>query len=352
MKLPLIAAVLGLGISTGVSAANTAVDQQVDQFFKQGIKHCKNAMDLSRTSVEIASAEFDRYESYIGKVEALKPELKEDVMVKRQMEQCDQVGHDIARNKALPVFEESMSVCKEVKTLVSRDYLTKAKSKFVEYRQMRDKALSLTDTVLKVGSNASKARRCDRMEDRIIAAEQRIKYSEIKADRLVSTLRKSTDSCLVSSRMLERVGGNLEKLNAAEEMLSQAKGYFQQTQNYPEAIARSENFPGYESSKKIRQYMVDYGKCEQDVFAAITQQKETILASRGITPEVAPQVHVASVEQAVTPAAEVEVTPVIEQTVAVQETVQSQQDQPQQIHSQERADLVEEALVQVSHEIE
>ncbi len=274
MKFPLIAAVLGLSLSSQVIAANTAVDQQVDQFFNQGVKHCKNATDLSRSDAETAAAEFEHYQSYIEKVIALKPDLKQDTVAKRQMEQCERVRHDIARAKALPIFEQSLAVCNDIKTLVSGDYLTKAKSKFAEYQQIRDQALAMTNTVLKVGSNASKARRCDRMEQRILAAEQRVKLREKQADRLISTLRKSTDSCLVSTRMLKRVGNNLEKLGAAEEMLSQAKDYYQQTESYSEAITRSENFPGYESSKMIQQYIADYGKCERNMQAAIKSKKK------------------------------------------------------------------------------
>ncbi|MCG8668543.1 MAG: hypothetical protein MI867_03950 [Pseudomonadales bacterium] len=370
MRLRLLAAVFGLGVSSMASAAPGSIDQQVDQFFSQGVKHCKNAMELSRSSRGIAEAEFDRYRSYISKVEALKPELKEDVMVKRQMQQCDQVGHDIARNKALPIFEQSLSVCKEVKLLVSRDHLTRAKSKFVEYKQFRDQALGMTDTVLKVGSNASKARRCDRLQDRIVAAEERIKFSEIKADRLVSTLRKSSDSCLVTGRMLENVGNNLEKLKAAEEMLSQAQGYFKQTQNYPEAIARAENYPGYESSKRIRQYMVDYGRCEQNVVATIASQKSQILAKQNIKPSVVVE-SVASVET-VTPAAAMQPAvattanvqnsavaekPVVatleatQQSAAEPATVVQTAEPPESANPYAQG-IVEEALVQISHDIE
>lgn len=297
MKLPTFIAVIGLGFS-GTSVADTLLDQQVDQFFAQGVKHCKNAMALSRTSNEVAAAEFDRYTAFIGKVEALKPELKDDVMIQRQMEQCDQVGHDIARNEALPVFEQGLATCKEVKSFIQGDYLTKAKAKFLEYTQLRDQALGMTDTVLKVGSNASKVRRCDRLEEKIIAAEQRINFSEIKADRLLSTLRKSNDSCVVTQRMLQNVGDNAEKLNAAEAMLTQARDYFEQTQNYPEAIARAENYPGYESSKKIRSYMLEYSRCEQNVVASLGIQKQSVAAQQEIA-ESAPQV--ASNQDSATP---------------------------------------------------
>lgn len=360
MRLRLLVAVLGLGFSAVGNTADTAIDKQVDNFFAQGIKHCKQAMDLSRTSREVAKAEFERYQSYIGKVEALKPELKNDLMVKRQMEQCDQVGHDIARNEALPIFEQSLAVCKEVKALVKRDHLTKAKAKYMEYTQYRDQALNLTDTVLKVGSNASKERRCNRLEDRIIAAEQRIQYSEIKADRLVSTLRKSTDSCLVSGRMLENVGSNMEKLKAAEAMLSQAQDYFKQTKNYPEAIARSENFPGYESSKKIRQYMVDYGRCEQDVVANITEQKQIFVASQ----QAAAQEQEVVAAVAAEPAAELSQQPMVEAVVAsnadqapaadsmTTEAVAATEPAAPLASPYEPNDLVQEGLVQMSHDIE
>ena len=351
MKLPTFFAVIGLGFSS-VSVADTVLDEQVNQFFAQGIKHCKNAMALSRTSREVAAAEFDRYKGYIGKVEALKPELKDDVMIQRQMEQCDQVGHDIARNEALPVFEQGLATCKEVKGYLRGDYLTKAKAKFLEYAQLRDQALGMTDTVLKVGSNASKVRRCDRLEEKIIAAEQRVNSSEIKADRLLSTLRKSNDSCVVTQRMLEKVGDNVEKLNAAEDMLTQARDYFKQTQNYPEAIARAENYPGYESSKKIRSYMLEYSRCEQNVAAVLGTQKQ-IFAKREAAQQ---QAQLAAAQQQAAMPAEV----LVEQSSSDTEPVLAQQaDQPVP-----QAELVEEnqrdeidspyaqGLVQMDHAIE
>lgn len=276
MKLASMVAVLGLGFSGSLMAAQTAIDQQVDTFFAKGMEHCKQAMDLSRTSAKVAAAEFDRYSSYMRKVDALKPELKNDIMVSRQIAQCAQVGHDIARTQALPVIEQGLAVCGEVKSLIDADHLTKAKASFLEYTQRRDQALAMTDTVLKVGSNASKVRRCDRLEEKIIAAEQRIHHSEIKADRLLSALRKSTDVCEVTRKMLQDDKVTAEKLEAADTMLAQARDYFKQSERYPEAVSRAENFPGYESSQKIRQYLMEYSRCDQHVAANLEQQQQVL----------------------------------------------------------------------------
>lgn len=284
MKLASVIAVLVLGFSGSLMAAPMAIDQQVDAFFARGMEHCKQAMDLSRTSAKVAAAEFDRYTSYMRKVEALKPELKSDIMISRQMAQCEQVGHDIARIQALPVIEEGLVVCGEVKSLVNGDYLSKAKARFLEYTRHRDQALAMTDTVLKVGFNASKIRRCDRLEEKIIAAEQRIHHSEIKADRLLSALRKSTDSCEVTRNLLEDGKVTEDKLMAAESMLSQARDYFKQTERYPDAVTRAENFPGYASSQKIRQYLMEYSRCDQHVAANLAQQHQLLVQQQAAEP--------------------------------------------------------------------
>lgn len=276
MRLATLLAVFGVGFSGTVMAGQSAIDQQVDAFFAKGMDHCKNAMELSRTSRQVAAAEFDRYQSYIGKVEALKPELKNDRMVQRQIEQCEQVGHDIARMEALPMVDKSLAVCSDVKSLLRDDEVSRAKARFLEYSRQRDKALELTDTVLKVGSNASKIRRCDRLEEKIIAAEQRIHHSEIKADRLISTLRKSNDSCEVTRSLVSDKTPSEESLEAAEAMLSQARDYFRQSEQYPEAVRRAEDYPGYESSRKIRQYMLEYSRCDQDVAARLTEKREIL----------------------------------------------------------------------------
>ena len=303
MKFTSLIVAVGLGFSGSVVASQTAIDQQVDQFFAKGMEHCKNAMELSRTSRQVAAAEFSRYQSYIGKVEALKPELKHDIMIKRQMEQCDQVGHDIARADALPLIEDGLAVCKEVKSLIQGDYISKAKTRFLEYTRHRNQALALTDTVLKVGSNASKIRRCDRLEEKIIAAEQRIHHSEIKADRLLSALRKSNDSCEVSRSMLADTDVSEEKLQAVESMLSQSREYFRQTEQYPEAISRAENFPGYESSRMIRQHMLEYSRCDQNVAARLNDQREYLARQQA---EAAAQVQ--QVAQTAEPAPQAPVT--------------------------------------------
>ncbi len=302
MRFANLIAAAGLSFSGTVLASQTVIDQQVDTFFAKGMAHCKNAMELSRTSRQVAAAEFDRYQSYIGKVEALKPELKNDIMIKRQMEQCDQVGHDIARADALPVIEEGLAVCKEVKSLIQGDYITKAKARFLEYTQHRNQAVSMTDTVLKVGSNASKIRRCDRLEEKIIAAEQRIHHSEIKADRLLSALRKSNDSCEVTRSMLADKDINEEKLEAAESMLAQSREYFQQTERYPEAINRAENYPGYESSQKIRQHMLEYSRCDQNVVARLDSKRDYLAQQQAKAAARAEQIAKAAVPAQTTPA--------------------------------------------------
>lgn len=353
--------VFGLGF-TGVShGAATAIDKQVDQFFSQAMKHCKNAMTLSRASNQVAAAEFDRYESFVGKVEALKPELKNDVMVQRQMEQCEQVGHDIARHQALPVFEKSLAVCKEIKPLLSGEYLTKAKAKFLEYTQYRDQALAMTDTVLQVGSNASKVRRCDRIEEKIIAAEQSVQVSEIKADRLLSTLRKSTDSCLVVNKMLEDAGDNPEKLHAAQAMLSQARSYFDDAQAYPNALARAENYPGYESSKKIRNYLLTYSRCDQNAVATLEIKREMIARQTAAqVPQVASQSKPAATEPVASEGsvATLAAQPVSDQVepmadaTATSQPLTAQSEEPSQAQPVGEDDPYSQGLVQISHEIE
>lgn len=244
----------------------------------KGLQHCTSAMKLSRTDQSIAKSEYDLYALALSRAVAIYPEISsESTKISRQVDQCAQVGDDIARAQALPFLEQGVAACKQAKSLAKGDYLSKAKTKYREYVGLRDKALLLTQSVLKVGSNSSKVRRCDKLEGSLMAAETRIEGEEADAAELISLLQKSADSCQVAQRMVTQSGVSRSKLDATKTVLYHAETYFQETELHSGAMKRAKNYPGYASSKKVKEITLQYSNCHDELVAVISAATQSVI---------------------------------------------------------------------------
>ena len=268
----------GLVVFSHVSVAGASDKGVALNLLDNGLQHCTSAMKLSRTDQAAAKSEYDLYVLALSRAVAIYPEISsESSKTSRQVDQCVQVGDDIARAQAIPFLDQGVAACKQAKSLAKGDYLSKAKTKYKEYVGLRDKALLLTESVLKVGSNSSKVRRCDKLEDSLMAAQTRIEGEETDAAALISLLRRSSDSCQVAQRMATQSGVSRSKLDATKSVLSHAETYFQETQLHATAMKRAENYPGYSSSKEVKEITFQYRLCHDELVAVINAATQSVI---------------------------------------------------------------------------
>ncbi len=236
----------------------------------QGIEHCTKATRFTRINQSAAIKEYKMYAIALNRAKAIYPKISEHSRtLSRQIQQCAQIGTDIARMQALPLLEIGVLACKEAKALAKGDYLSKARVKYKEYLDFRNQAVALTDSVLKVASNSSKVRRCDKLESSLVAAQTRVVNDEQNASELISLLRRAEDGCLVAQGMAIKSGESRVNLDTTKSMLDHAKRYFNETPLHQDALKRASNYPGYSSSKQIQKLISTFLICRDELVAVI-----------------------------------------------------------------------------------
>ena len=198
---------LGLVLIIPVAVASESNNDVAVGLLDEGFVHCTNATQFSRTDQGVAQKQYEMYLATLARAIAISPKiLIGNGQLSRQVEQCARVGDDIARLRALPLLEQGLLACKAAKKLAKGDYLSKARIKYKEYRELKSRAIALSNTVQKVGSNSSKIRRCDKFERGLVAAQTRIDKEEQQALALLSLLQRSADSCIVAQRIAIQSG--------------------------------------------------------------------------------------------------------------------------------------------------
>ena len=263
---------------SNVSSALSLDNDVALTLLTQGIAHCTKATRSSRTNQLAAIKEYKLYAIALSRAKAIYPNISaHSRTLSRQMEQCAQIGTDIARIQALPLLEVGVLACKEAKVLAKGDYLSKARIKYKEYQDFRNQAVALTDSVLKVGSNSSKVRRCDMLESSLMAAQTRVVNDEQKAVELISLLRRAEDSCLVAQSMAIKSGESRVNLDTTKSMLGHAKSYFNETPLHKSALDRASNYPGYSSSKQIQQLISTFLICRDELMVVIGAATQSVI---------------------------------------------------------------------------
>jgi len=269
---------LGLVLIIPVAVASEPDNVVAVGLLEEGFVHCTNATQFSRTDQAVAQKQYEMYIATLARAIAISPKvLTENGKLSRQVQQCARVGDDIARLRALPLLEQGLLACKSAKKLAKGDYLSKARIKYKEYRELKNRAIALSNTVQKVGSNSSKIRRCDKFEQGLVAAQTRIDKQEQQALALISLLQRSTDSCRVAQRMAIQSGQSRAKLGATQSMLAYAEEYFQDSLLHTDATDRAIRFPGYSTSKNIKEMTTHYTICKEELVAVISAATQSVV---------------------------------------------------------------------------
>ncbi len=243
----------------------------------QGLEYCTKATRATRTNELDAVKEYEKYVTALSRAKAIYPKISEHSRtLSRQVQQCSQIGVDIARVQALPLLDKGVLACKKAKELAKGDYLSKARIKYKEYQNFRNQAVALTNSVLKVASNSSKVRRCDKLETNLMAAQTKVVNDEHKASELITLLKRAEDSCLVAQRMATKSGESRVNLDTTKSMLVHAERYFNQTQLHEDALKRATNYPGYGSSKHIKQLTSIFSICRDELVAIIDAATQSV----------------------------------------------------------------------------
>lgn len=270
MNLWKLALPVAIMVFSSVAQAEVSKDPKLlaDGLFRTGLDFCNAASKKSRSDTAGARADFNEYLSHLERAKTIYPELmRENQFAKRESTRCELVQDNIARAEAMPIIEESLVACSEAKNaLRGEPNLATAKEKHTQYMALRDKALATTPTVLRVGSVAVQLRVCDRLEEKISLVQTNQNRTIEMSTRTIAAFQKAADTCSVGKDMLKNRSNNLEKIQAADQLLARLRQDQQQANKQATALL-TDQIVAKSAQQQIKQLQSSLKRCQSQVVA-------------------------------------------------------------------------------------
>ncbi len=155
-----------LALVAPVSPLHAAEQDQVKAYMRDASKECRTAKSLRRDNLPEAQKHFAQYTELLNKAIAIEPGLltSSDPATKQVLDFCNVVKNDLDRAEALPLFERGIRECSEAKVMISNAAFDDARQKYRRYREYKEKALAISQSVLEVYQNSYEILLCDRLE--------------------------------------------------------------------------------------------------------------------------------------------------------------------------------------------
>lgn len=150
-----------------------AQNDAVKPLIREASRECRTAKMLRRDDLPQAQQHFRQYVELLNKAIAIEPNLlsSRDPTVTQVLDFCNVVKNDLDRAEALPLFERGIRECGEARVLISNAAFDEARQKYQRYREYKEGALAISESVLDVYANSYEIRLCDRLEADIKQAE-------------------------------------------------------------------------------------------------------------------------------------------------------------------------------------
>ncbi len=285
----LIAFMINL-VGVGIASAQT-IDTKVASLVRQASKQCRTAKTLRRSDLEQAQSHFRQYVDILNQALELKPDLLEnpDSNTQRVLDFCNNVKDDLDRAEALPLFEQGILECGEARILISNASFDEAREKERLYREYKDGALAISESVLDVYENSYEIRLCDKLEQVIAAAEAQYK-EELRAaaaqtqaqnlfQPIVDSLAQSDRQCLGalnlindSDRYSRQTVSQIENLTRDSVSIRKAA-----LQERDKLLAQGRK-PSKATSQRIDQALAGIRECQGSVPAGLKRVKQRLAA--------------------------------------------------------------------------
>lgn len=213
-------ALAGLFVSCG--AAQAQQGESVDSLVRQASKECRTAKTMRRSDLDAAQEHFRNYQQLLQRALQIRPDLLDSpgASVERVLNFCDAVKRDLDRAEALPEFEEGLKACAEARVMIANASFDEAEEKYQRYREQKEGALAISESVLDVYENSYEVRLCDQLGEDI--AKAREEYQEQLREQAAETrnmFREVVDSLSQARR----------QCRGAQNLINDSDGYGRQT---------------------------------------------------------------------------------------------------------------------------
>jgi TonB family protein len=199
-----------------------AQSDEIKPLIREASKECRAAKLQRRDNLTEAQQHFKQYVDLLNKALVVDPDLlaTKDPAVRQVLDFCNGVKNDLDRAEALPLFERGLRECSEARVLISNAAFDDARQKYQRYREYKEGALAISQSVLDVYENSYEIRLCDRLEPDIKQAE-----SEYRGQLQVSA--KDAESAFKD--VLDGLSQSDRQCRGAENLINDKDAYGTQT---------------------------------------------------------------------------------------------------------------------------
>lgn len=254
-------------LPTSLAFAASDAANAADNVFRQGISFCNQASKLSRTDTVKAREQFSQYQSYLERAKTIDGALfEQDGFAQREATRCALIEDNIARAEAMPIVEASLEQCEQSRNALQANDLKSASDFYHQFEALRDEALQITPTVLRVGSVAVRMRVCDRLVEKISLAQSDNQLAQQQIRLAANSYNKALASCDAGKSI--RAGGvSNESLSALEGVLLQ----LQKHRTSADGIANTVSTGG--EGRQLANLRDRTANCQTDMMAAVKSMK-------------------------------------------------------------------------------
>lgn len=207
-------------------------NEEIKELVSKASKECRTAKMLRRSDLSEAQNHFKAYVELLNQAITVQPDLLDspDTDTRRVLDFCNVVKSDLDRAVALPLFERGLRECGEARVLITNAAFDEAREKYKLYREYKEGALVISQSVLDVHENSYEVRLCDRLGEDIAQAE-----AEYQKQLRQSALAETKDAF---QDVLDGLAQADRQCRGARDLINDKDSYNSQTIAQVEGLAK------------------------------------------------------------------------------------------------------------------
>lgn len=271
-------------------AGHTQQNEEVKELVSQASKECRTAKILRRSDLTEAQNHFKAYVALLNQAIVIQPDLLDnpDSDTRRVLDFCNVVKSDLDRAVALPLFERGLRECGEARVLITNAAFDEARDKYKLYREYKEGALVISESVLDVHENSYEVRLCDRLGDDIAQAEaeyqKQLRQSALteKQDAfqdVLNSLAQADRQCRGARDLInDKDSYNSQTIAQVEGLANEAKKISEAAVLERDKLLAAGKIPSSTVSTKINAALTGVEECQGAIPTGIARVKATLVA--------------------------------------------------------------------------
>lgn len=263
---------------------------EVKELVRQASKECRTAKMLRRSNLDEAQNHFKAYVELLNQAIAIQPDLLDnpDIDTQRVLDFCNVVKSDLDRAVALPLFERGIRECGEARVLIANAAFDEARDKYRLYREYKEGALIISDSVLQVHENSYEIHLCDRLGEDIAQAEaeyQKQLRREALAEKqdafqdILNSLAQADRQCRGARDLInDKDSYNSQTIAQIEGLASEAEKIREAAILERDKLLAEGKKPDQAVSTKISATLTGVEECQGAIPSGIARVKATLVA--------------------------------------------------------------------------